>query len=157
MTEILAAVIGALVGAILTFLYTKKEYDRQMKIHTTLSLYEEFQSTDMMGHRLIADAILKENRDKTKLSFSQLHQSTVEFDKWHATSRVVHYFEKASILYREKYLDRKLANKLLGRYFQYYYIEYLQELAKLSEDNDPYKSYGWYHPIRDVCSIFKPE
>jgi hypothetical protein len=135
--EILSALVGAIIGALLTALlanhFSQRERKIQTQIQTTLSLYQQYQSTEMLTSRIKADDTLSRQKLDTKISLSleELH-GKLEQEDWFHISRVLHFFEYVSILHKEKYLDEHLMKSTLGDYFDYWYGHYFRTLRHAS-------------------------
>lgn len=153
--ELIAALIGAIVGsfasALLTSFYMRQEQRKQIQIQTTMNLYNEFQSKNMLASRIKADKLLDENRSSERpLSFMGLHKELDE-ENWHHLTLIVHFWEKFSVLYQSNYLDNKLARTFLGRYFDYYFSRYFKALGRESLEKDESLQSGWAIPINNVA------
>jgi hypothetical protein len=154
--QLLAAVLGAVVGSILggymTFKAQATAAVRSSRTDRTIQLYEEWQDAPMLAARITANIVLRENHSSpAPRSFSGLYELLLgegRDDDWFRVSRVIHFFELMGALKHEGELDSELFWDLLGRYVEYWRTYTLDELIALSERDDEPSESGWSTSIK---------
>jgi hypothetical protein len=155
-TELLAAILGAIVGSALggyiSFVSQTRAVARSERVQRTLRLYEEWQGTPMLTVRTRASWILQQNLTTgSPKSFSQLARSLLDAEKeddWTAVSRVVHFFEMVTKLLDEGEIHSPMFWRLFGRYVDYWHDTALDQLIEISEREDTAIEAGWSSAIR---------
>jgi hypothetical protein len=121
--EIIIALVSAFLGAIASAYFANNANLKQNRIQTTLQMYSDFQSQDMLETRHQAEKFIMENRE---LSLSQL--SSINEHQFRYVSLIIHYFEQLSILKKHGYIDKRLLKGLFGRYYIFWHKNYFQHL-----------------------------
>jgi hypothetical protein len=158
MTELLAAVLGAIIGSALggylTFVAQTRATARSERAQRTIRLYEEWHGAPMLAARIRAHEILKENfATQSPKSFTQLAGKLLDSrkeDDWMAVSQVVHFFELVAKLLQEGEIHPEIFWSLLGRYVSYWRTTALDQLIEISEREDNPDEAGWSSAIKDL-------
>lgn len=125
-------VLGALAGAMATFLYNR----HLAKIKSTIELHSEFHSESFLKARIKTDELLKKHMLKNKrYRLPDIHAScstTPETgpDDWANLSRVLHFFERIQAMKQADMIDMKTLSQLLGRYIDYYHSTYFRHISQ---------------------------
>jgi hypothetical protein len=160
--ELISAFIGGFFGVIGAFLgvwfanyYERKAQKLQQQQDTTIALYTEFNSDDMIKSRIKANKLLGENRDRSNPFTLTEMSRTLDPEDWYHISKVFTFFEKFGIYLETDNLDKDLTKQLLGRRFLYWYEKQIRDLMTAKdkpqlERNRPIQYiYGWLRPYRD--------
>jgi hypothetical protein len=131
MNELVSAVFGTILGALLATFFSRLEEKKRTRIQNTIDLYRHFQSMEMIDSRINADRILNDLSKEKPKSYGEIYEA-LEIEKWHHISRILHFFEQAGTLHSLNYLDEKLFKETIGFYFNYYYGKYLKPIQKRS-------------------------
>ena len=135
MMEILSAIIGALIGSItsafFTLYYSLWEQKRRRQLETTMSLYQEFHSSNMINNRIKTDSLLKQ-KITNNISYMELYDE-LSIEDWLPISSLLHFFEKISTYHENGYLDNKLVKAFFSTYFSYYYDTFLKKMNEISK------------------------
>src|ERR1700724_3338682 len=108
--------LGAGVGAIITFLYNR----RLAGVKTAIDLHSEFHSDSFLKSRIEADKALTRlvvEQKRTTISAIYKYASPEE---WIHVSRVLHFFEKLTCLSENHLVHRRTCEALLGHYTVYF-------------------------------------
>jgi hypothetical protein len=141
-----AVIVGALVSVIVSTLFARREMMVKTRILTTLDLYKQYQSNDMVTSRNMADKILKENQARPEpLSYNELY-NTLPLEEYDHIARLLHFFTQIADLHKLKYLDTKLVNETFARYFKYWHETHFHWLWQISKDKgEPPRE--WIEPL----------
>ena len=92
----------------------------------TVLLFDEFNSVEMLKHRLSADETLK-NKDYKNL---QHLYNSISMDEYLHVSQVLHFFEKIQAYDDSNLVNGKLMKGLMGSYFRYWNQQFYRKIAK---------------------------
>lgn len=149
-----AVIFGALVSVIISTFFSRRELMIKTRIVTTLDLYKQYQSNDMVTSRNMADKILKENEAREcPLSYSELY-TTLPVEEYDHIARILHFFTQIADLYKLKYLDTKLVNQTFSRYFKYWHETHFYCLWQISKERgEPQRE--WVEPMDYLAKQLK--
>ena len=125
-------VLGALAGAMSTFLYNL----HLARVKSTIELHSEFHSDSFLKSRIKADDLLKKHLIKGKrYRLPDIHEICSATPKtgpedWAHISRVLHFFEKLHAMNQAKMIDAKTLSILLGSYIDYYHSSYFRHISQ---------------------------
>ena len=74
-------------------------------------------------------------------------------DNWLHISQVIHFFERYAICYDLEYLDSKLANATLKRYFENWYKKYLN--TTFEDHRQKGETDEWYSLVTSIDKAVK--
>jgi len=141
-----AVIFGALVSVLISTIFSRRELMIKTRIVTTLDLYKQYQSNDMVTSRNMADKILKENEARQEpLSYNELY-NVLPVEEYDHIARILHFFTQIADLHKLKYLDNKLVNETFARYFKYWHETHFHRLWQISkEKGEPPRE--WIEPM----------
>lgn len=146
--QVLAGVIGALFGGVVTFVIGRMESARLQAIHVSQDLYRSWHSSEMMAARVRAHDVLTDNVGSgAPKSYIELRKRCRDFDRdedWLAVTRVLHFFEECGALVEIRAANSSLIQKLLGRYVEYWFDRHIEPLWRHSLGRDDPVELGWY-------------
>jgi len=141
-------ILGAVIGVVLSAHYAQRAESQRTRIVTTLDLYQNFQSDQMLRCRIRGSRVLMENEAAEEpSSFCELNRE-IDAESRYQVSRLIHFFEMLGALGNLRYLDRNLVRELFQEYFEFYYAPILLPLAARSEQRDPPREREWVSPIK---------
>jgi hypothetical protein len=142
------------VTAAMTSHYTRRDQAQQHRIQTTLGLYWQFQSSEMLTSRNKAEKILSENAMRKQPSTVWQLYETLEPEEYSYVSDVFHFFEQMAVLHQLGYLDEKIVEATLSKYFHYWYEKHFE--AILSRSAQARESLHVAEPINYLARNLKP-
>jgi hypothetical protein len=146
-------IVGAFAGAWIANRYERRMQREKEKRDSTMSLYVEFQSPDMLHARIIARDVFTQNLEKKKpLTIDEMRKK-LDTEKWHSVSVVITFFEKLGVFLENDYLDKKLARSLFEYDFNWWYSGYIEKFAKIDDKLEA----AWSQNIEYVNLWFKDE
>lgn len=162
MSEILAAILGAVFGAFvagyLNFLAQRRAQEVADKKTLTIRLYEEWQDFDMLTARIIAYRVMVEFNEDSWNQLSLRLRTANRDEDWVAVSRVVHHFELLGALLTENRLDKPAFTRLFERYVRYWLRDGgIENLMNRSEVADGPPEAGWVALVRCLSRHFQVE
>ncbi len=115
-----ATILAVFIGAMLAFWTRRRVATMSVEATTTLKLFDEFHSVDFIAHRRRAyERLQRDDADGVVRTLPLCVE--VEDDKRRdALLAVAYFFEKLSVLWAQKRVDRRLLARLLGRYVGFY-------------------------------------
>lgn len=113
MTEVLAALLGTIVGAFISWIAS----NYQNKLQTTFSLHREFDGDTMYRSRLIADQLIKKYPTSTLYEIYEKCPDDA-FYIW----QVVHFYQRLSLAIKYNQVKKELMSELFGEIFIWWYI-----------------------------------
>ena len=125
-------VLGALAGALTTFLYNS----HLARVKSTIELHSEFHSDSFLKARIKADELLKKHVTiNKKYRLPDIHSaccSTPETgaEDWANLSRVLHFFERIPAMNQARMIDARTLSQLLGTYINYYHSAYFCHISQ---------------------------
>lgn len=124
--------IGAFAGVWLANRYQSRAERQQVLRDTTISLYTELTSVEMLTSRMKASRILDEiMRKQGKLTITELATKVdTDFEDWFHVGRVLTFFQKLGLYLQAGYLDEELARELMGDLVMLWYDHYLSHLVR---------------------------
>ena len=131
-------ILGALAGAMVTFLYNR----HLAQVKSAIELHTEFHSESFLKARIKADELLKEHiLEKKRFRLPDLHRActstlTTGADDWAGLSRVLHFFERLQVMRKAKMTHKKTLSLLLGSYINYYHSNYFKHISQEAGDWD---------------------
>lgn len=126
-------IFGALVSVLISTIFARRELMVKTRILTTLDLYTQYQSNDMVTSRNKADKILKENEAREQpLSYNELY-NTLPVEEYDHIARILYFFTQIADLHKLKYLDDKLVKATFARYFKYWHQTHFHRLWEISK------------------------
>lgn len=140
--ELLAAFVGGFLGMVGAFAgvwlanrYQSRAQKRQTLRDTTISLYTELTSVEMLTSRMKASKILDEIvRKHRRLPISELGANVdADFEDWFHVGRVLAFFQKFGAYLRTGYLNEELARELMGDIVLLWHDRYLANLVMDAE------------------------
>lgn len=147
---LLGVILGAVLGGILTYIFSTRERSNQNQIETTLKLYERYETPEMQSSRALAIHLLGENlRIEKPKTFRQLKESAGQAS-WYHLMKVCQFFEQVSVLQKAHFLDDKLLKATLANTFTNWFVGYLNPMFELSEKTGE-KQFRWAQPIKDLA------
>lgn len=152
--SIAAVIIGALVSVVISTLFARREQMRKIQIETTLRLFEQYQSNEMVTSRNKANKLLSENKKQPRpLSYGELYDR-LPSEEYDHIARILQFFTQVAVLHRAKYLDHKLVHASLGRYFEFWYGQHFELLWRISkEKGEPARE--WVEPMAYLAKEMK--
>ena len=141
-----AVIFGALVSVVISTIFARREEMRKTRVLTTLALYTQYQSNEMVTARNNADKILKENAARDHpLSYNELY-NTLPVEQYDHIARILYFFTQIADLYKLHYLEEKLANATFARYFKYWHETHFHGLWEISHQHgEPDRE--WVEPM----------
>jgi hypothetical protein len=146
-------IAGAFAGVWLANHYERRMQREKEKRDTTMSLYVEFQSPEMLQARIIARHVFARNLKKKKPLTISILGEKLDKDEWHSVSVVITFFEKLGVFLKNDYLDKKLARNLFKYDFNWWYSTYMEKFVK---SDDKLKA-AWSQSIEYVQIWFNSE
>jgi len=137
--ELLAAFVGGFLGMVGAFAgvwlanrYQSRAQKRQTLRDTTVALYTELTSVEMLTSRMKASKILDPIISSHKpLSITELGLNVdCDFEDWFHVARVLAFFQKLGLYLRAGYLDEELARELMGDAAMLWCDHYLSYLVQ---------------------------
>ena len=137
--ELLAAFVGGFLGMVGAFAgvwlanrYQSRAQKRQTLRDTTVALYTELTSVEMLTSRMKASKILDPIISSHKpLSITELGLNVdSDFEDWFHVARVLAFFQKLGLYLRAGYLDEELARELMGDAAMLWCDHYLSYLVQ---------------------------
>lgn len=115
-----ATIVAVFIGATLAFWARRHVATMAAKTAATLKLFDEFHSVEFIAHRRRAyERLQREDADGVVRTLPLCIE--IEDDKRRdALLAVAYFFEKLSVLWAQKRVDRRLLASLLGRYVGFY-------------------------------------
>lgn len=149
-----AIIFGALVSVVISTFFARRELMVKTRIVTTLDLYKQYQSNDMVTSRNMADKILKENEARQEpLTYTELY-NVLPVEEYDHIARILHFFTQIADLYKLNYLDTKLVNQTFTRYFKYWHETHLHRLWQISQaKGEPPRE--WIEPMNYLAKQLK--
>ena len=130
----LTATIPAIVGVIGAFWYNQ----RLARIKTAIELHAEFHEQSFIASRIAADAVLKTHLGSNPATIDSIYAATKDDEKtWPHVSRVLHFFERLSVLRKKRLVNRKTCDALFRGYIAYYKQNYFDRLSAEHPDWQP--------------------
>jgi DNA-binding ferritin-like protein (Dps family) len=151
--EVLAGILGALLGGFVTLWVSRIESHRLNRTKIVQDLYHTWHSDETLRARIRAGAVLGENDKKPRplKTYDELYADLWEMGRqedWIAISRIMHFFEECGELLEIRAIDVDSLRKLLGRYIEFWVDGYLAPIGQASQERDPRS--GWYQPIASL-------
>lgn len=144
-------IVGAFAGAWLANHYERRMQREKEKRDTTMGLYVEFQSPDMLHARIVARYVFTENLKKASPFTINEMREKLETDEWHAVSVLVTFFEKLGVFLKNDYLDSKLTRSLFEYDFNWWYNGYIERIVKIDDKLEA----AWSQNIEHINLWFK--
>ena len=152
--EIIAGLVGALCGGIVTLIVTRIEARRADRVKATHDLYRQWQSGEMQRARIVAQSLLHEAASApAPPGYHELNEalwSAGRRDDWIAIDQVLHFFESCGELLENDAIDRRLTGALMGRYVEYWFDRYIDSLWSRSQHDGGMSGLGWHGKIRGL-------
>lgn len=147
-------IFGALVSVVIGTIFGRRELMVKTRILTTLDLYTQYQSNDMVTSRNKADKILKENEAREQpLSYNELY-NTLPVEEYDHIARILYFFTQIADLHKLKYLDDKLVKATFARYFKYWHQTHFHRLWEISsQKGEPERE--WVAPMTYLANHLK--
>ncbi|MDI6099823.1 hypothetical protein QLQ12_14570 [Actinoplanes sp. NEAU-A12] len=149
--EIIAGIVGAILGALGTMIVARLESRRTGRLKAVYDLYARWHSSEMNYARIRAHHVFhSEQQNRVPKSYWQINESLWaggREDDWIAIQLVIHYFESCGELLEEGAIDRSLFQRMMGRYASYWIDRYIHPLWFRSLEPDDGAELGWYTKI----------
>ncbi len=108
--------VAVFLGAILAAWARRDVADRNVRTNVAISLFNEFHAPQFIRYRHAAFAVLQaENANGFVAAFASCAQEQED-----AITTLVHFFEKAALLWDQRKVDRHLVVGFLGSYVESY-------------------------------------
>ena len=149
-----AVIVGGLVTVMVTAYFANRQEMEKIRIETTLHLFAQYQSNEMVTSRNQANKILRENKTREHpFSYGELYLQ-LPSDQYDHIARILQFFTQVALLHRSKYLDRKLVQASLGKYFEFWHNEHFDMLWRISkEKGEPPRE--WVEPMAYLAKEMK--
>lgn len=122
-------IVGAFAGAWFGNQYERRARKFQAQKDTTISLYTEFHSAEMIKARIrVRNLLSGDLKRDPALSLNQIRE-IVSPEDWYNFSLVVTFFEKFGVYLQNNYLDKDLVRNLLEGDFTYWYNKCLSSFV----------------------------
>lgn len=157
--ELVAALVGAIIGsvvtALLTYFFARREQQHQSRVQTTLNLYSQYQSNEMVTSRGLADRNLRQiNLAANPKDYRELY-SMLDYEDYLHVARVIHFFEQVGVLHKTKNLDEAIVKETIAPYFAYWYQRHLKYMEAVSSAKQVRTD--WSDAIGYLVEHLKPE
>lgn len=126
----IAAVIALSIIDIFLREEARKTEILRRKTDFTISLYNRFQSEDMVRSRNVTKLICNEYPSRGNISFEKLAEqmfgpqsSPEEKNSWISFSSLIHFYSQMGILARIDLIDTEVARQLFYKYFDYLFTD----------------------------------
>ena len=120
MSGLTISLVSALFGAAISYLITR----HLNRVNTTFELHSEFNTTEMLGHRIKAESCINKYSNLTYTEVELKHGQQEEF---RSLCVVIAFYKKLWLAIKYSRVDKKLIPELFGEIFYWWYLVSFKE------------------------------
>lgn len=158
--EVLAGVIGAIVGGLATLLIGRVEVRRHERLRASHDLLRRWQSDEMVVARLRAFVVLTENKAKaspdTFLGLTTSLKGTMREEDLLAVNRVLRFFEFFGALAQAEAVHLPTARLFMAYDTEFWLERHLIPLWRYSSDKDDPEELRWLDRLEALKVVLRP-